>query len=43
MKKRVFTGAATALITPMNPDGSANYDKLAEILDEQIKDKNIEY
>ena len=24
MKKRIFTGAATALVTPMNADGSVN-------------------
>lgn len=36
MKKTIFTGSGVALITPMNPDGSVNYDKLAEILDEQI-------
>ena len=24
MKNRIFTGAATALVTPMNADGSVN-------------------
>ena len=37
MKKRVFTGAATALITPMNEDGSVNFTRLSSLVDEQIK------
>lgn len=37
MKKRIFTGAATALITPMNEDGSVNFDRLSTLVDEQIK------
>ena len=37
MKKRVFTGAATALITPMNEDGSVNFNRLSSLVDEQIK------
>ncbi len=37
MKKRVFTGAATALITPMMEDGSVNFDRLSSLVDEQIK------
>ena len=37
MKKRIFKGAATALITPMNSDGSVNFDRLASLVDEQIK------
>lgn len=37
MKKRVFTGAATALVTPMNNDGSVNFDRLSSLVDEQIK------
>lgn len=36
MKNTLFTGAGVALITPMNQDGSVNYDKLAELLDEQV-------
>ncbi len=37
MKKRtIFTGAGVAIITPMNPDGSINYDVLADILEDQI-------
>ena len=37
MKKRVFTGVATALITPMNPDSTVNFDRLGSLVDEQIK------
>lgn len=36
MKKRVFTGVGTALVTPMNSDGSVNYDRLSRLVDEQI-------
>lgn len=37
MKNRIFTGAATALVTPMNSDGSVNFDRLTTLVDEQIK------
>ncbi len=37
MKKRVFEGVATALITPMNDDYSVNYDCLQALVDEQIR------
>lgn len=33
----VFTGAGAAIVTPMNRDGSVNYDKLGEIIEAQIK------
>ena len=36
MKKIVFTGAATAIITPMHSDGSVNYDALGALIDFQI-------
>ncbi|MEE1329962.1 MAG: 4-hydroxy-tetrahydrodipicolinate synthase [Acutalibacteraceae bacterium] len=36
MKKRIFTGAATALITPMNNDGSVNFERLSSLVDEQV-------
>ncbi len=32
----IFTGAATALVTPMHADGSVNYDKLKELVEFQI-------
>lgn len=38
MKKQVFKGAATALITPMNQDGSVNYKKLEQLVDWQINE-----
>ena len=37
MKNTIFTGAAIAIITPMNADGSINYDKLGELIDSQIE------
>lgn len=36
MKKTIFTGAGVAIITPMNADGSINFDKLGELIDWQI-------
>lgn len=36
MKNTVFTGAGVALVTPMNKDGSVNFNKLAELVDFQI-------
>ena len=36
MKNTVFTGAGVAIITPMNTDGSINYNKLGEMIDFQI-------
>lgn len=36
MKKTIFTGAGVAIVTPMNADGSINYDKLGELIDFQI-------
>ena len=35
----IFTGAAVALITPMKPNGDVNFDKLGELIDDQIKRK----
>ncbi len=36
MKKRIFTGVGTALITPMNEDGSVNFNRLKTLVEEQI-------
>ncbi len=36
MKKQIFKGAATALITPMNEDGSVNFKKIDELVNWQI-------
>ena len=32
----IFEGAGVALVTPFHQDGSVNYEKLTEILEEQI-------
>lgn len=37
MKDPIFTGAAVAIITPMNEDGSVNYDEFAKFIDFQIE------
>lgn len=37
MKNTVFTGAGVAIITPMNADGSVNFDALADIIESQIE------
>lgn len=37
MKKRIFIGAATALVTPMNTDGSVNFGCLKTLVNEQIE------
>lgn len=37
MKTKIFSGAATALITPMNQDGSVNYGHLEALVNTQIE------
>ena len=37
MKKPVFTGAGVAIITPMNQDGTVNFEELGRIIDNQIE------
>ncbi len=37
MKQVIFKGAATALVTPMNEDGSVNYERLKTLVNEQIE------
>ena len=37
MHTTIFKGAAVALVTPMNQDGTVNYDKLSELIEFQIK------
>lgn len=37
MKKTIFTGAATALVTPMNSDTTVNYERLESLVNEQIE------
>ena len=36
-KKLIFTGAAVAIITPMNEDRSVNYDEFKKLIDFQIE------
>lgn len=36
MKTTVFTGAAVAIVTPMNSDGSINFDELGRLIDFNI-------
>ncbi len=36
MKKTVFTGAGVAIVTPMNTDGSINFDELGNLIDFNI-------
>ena len=36
MKKRIFKGAGVAIVTPFNPDGSVNFEKLGELIEFQI-------
>lgn len=36
MKKTIFTGAGVAIVTPMNSDGSVNYDVFGALIDEQV-------
>ena len=35
----IFTGAGVAIVTPMNSDGSVNYEKLGELIEFQIANK----
>lgn len=36
MKNTIFTGSGVAIVTPMNPDGSINYEMLGELIEMQI-------
>jgi len=36
MKNTIFTGAAVAIVTPMNADYSINFDRFRALIDEQI-------
>lgn len=35
----IFTGAGVAIVTPMNNDGSVNFEKLGELIDFQIENE----
>lgn len=39
MSNSIFTGCATAIVTPMNSDGSINYDEFGRLIDWQIDNK----
>ena len=39
MKKLPFTGSGVALVTPFNPDGTPNYEKLSELIEMHIAHK----
>ncbi|MBQ4397537.1 MAG: 4-hydroxy-tetrahydrodipicolinate synthase [Clostridia bacterium] len=39
MKNTIFTGAGVAIVTPMNEDGSVNYDAYADLIEFQIENK----
>ena len=39
MKSTVFTGSGVALVTPMHPDLSVNYEKLSELIEFQIQNR----
>lgn len=39
MKRTIFSGCATAIATPMNADGSINYDEFGKLIDFQIENK----
>ena len=38
MKKTIFTGAATAIVTPMKKDGSVDYEAYGRLIDWQISE-----
>ncbi|MEE0059276.1 MAG: dihydrodipicolinate synthase family protein, partial [Acutalibacteraceae bacterium] len=37
MSKPIFTGSGVAIVTPMNADGSVNYDELGRLIEFQIE------
>lgn len=39
MSNTIFTGCATAIATPMNADGSINYEEFGKLIDYQIEHK----
>ena len=39
LKKRIFKGVATAIVTPLIQDGSINYDSLKNLIEFQIKSR----
>ena len=39
MKRIIFEGAGTAIITPMREDGSINYEMFDKLLKKQVREK----
>lgn len=37
MSNHIFTGSGVALVTPMNSDGSVNYDVLSQLLEFHVE------
>ena len=37
MKNTIFTGAGVAIVTPMNADGSINFEQFGKNIDYQIE------
>ena len=35
-KKRIFTGTGVAIVTPMNADGSVNYEAMGQLIEQQV-------
>lgn len=35
-KKRIFTGAGVAIVTPMNADGSVNYEAMGQLIEQHV-------
>ena len=36
-KNRIFTGAGVAIVTPMNADGSVNYEAMGQLIEQQVQ------
>ena len=36
MREPIFTGACPAIVTPFDQSGAINYDRFAQLIDEQI-------
>ncbi len=35
-KNRIFTSAGVAIVTPMNADGSVNYEAMGQLIEQQV-------
>ena len=43
MKTPLFTGSSVAIVTPMHADGSVNYEKLSQLIELQIRGRNLRH